>query len=190
MDFAFLQASNTDYTLPNLKTNQIVELFDEYSLHLLIIDETSRKSLTFTTKMKEPPIELVSIFLTTYGLESGGFIRCDQGGELARLADFVDMMLRKFNYKVEPTGADSPSQNSGAERWNLTFAVMVRSLLYSAGSGPEYWSAALRHVSYLHDRRVHSVTGITPYEGWWGTKPNLRHLKVFGYRVCVKKTGD
>jgi hypothetical protein len=36
---------------------------------------------------------------------------------------------------------------------------------------------------------VHSRTGITPFEGWWGTKPNLKYLKLFGARVCVKQTG-
>jgi hypothetical protein len=42
----------------------------------------------------------------------------------------------------------------------------------------------------LHNRCVHSRTGVTPFEGWWGVKPNLRYLKLFGSRVCVKRTGD
>ena len=33
---------------------------------------------------------------------------------------------------IEPAGADDPDQNGGAESWNDTFAVTVRTLLYGA----------------------------------------------------------
>ncbi len=130
------------------------------------------------------------LFLRTFGRSRslGGFIRCDQGGELARSHAFIDMALTEFGYKVEPTGADSPSQNGQAEKWNDVFAVTTRALLYGAALEPKYRSATLLHASYLHNRRVHSRTGITPFEGWWGTKPDLKHLKLFGARVCIKQT--
>ncbi len=47
----------------------------------------------------------------------------DQGGKLARSADFCTTILKEFNYVVEPTGADSPLQNGGAEIYNDTLAV-------------------------------------------------------------------
>jgi hypothetical protein len=37
---------------------------------------------------------------------------------------------------------------------------------------------------------VHTKTKVTPFEGYFGTKSNLSHLKVFGSRVCVKRSGD
>jgi hypothetical protein len=100
------------------------------------------------------------------------------------------MALTEFGYKIEPTGANSPSQNGQAEKWNNVFAVTTHALLYGAALEPKYWSAALLHASYLHNWRVHSRTGITPFEGWWGAKPNLKYLKLFGACVCVKQTGD
>ena len=100
------------------------------------------------------------------------------------------MALTEFGYKVEPTGADSPSQNGQVEKWNDVFSVMTRALLYGVALEPKYWSAALLHAVYLHNRRVHSCTSVTPFEGWWGVKPNLRYLKLFGSRICVKRTGD
>jgi hypothetical protein len=63
------------------------------------------------------------------------------------------MVLTEFGYKVEPTGADSPSQNGLAEKWNDTFAVTTRALLYGASLVPKYWSAALLHAVYLHNHR-------------------------------------
>ena len=43
---------------------------------------------------------------------------------------------------------------------------------------------------YLHNRLVHSATHKTPFEGWYGRKPDVKHLKTFGSRVCVKRTGS
>jgi hypothetical protein len=77
-------------------------------------------------------------------------------------------MMNKFNYTVEPKGSDSPSQNSGAEIYNDTLTVKVWTLLYGSGLPTKFWSTALLHSVYLHNRLVHSAVGITPYEGWYG----------------------
>ena len=191
MDFAFLRSSSSDFgdTPPISANDRVVQSFDGFYAHLLIVDKHSRRSWVFMRISKEPPTDIVEIFLTKYGRSNGGSIRCDQGGELARSEAFRTLCLSK-GYLVEPTGADSPSQNGGAERWNGTLAVTVRSLLYGSGLPPKYWSAALSHAVYLHNRRVHMVTRRTPFEMWHGKKPNLTHLRVFGSRVYVKKTGD
>ena len=97
----------------------------------------------------------MSQHLAQFGLTTGGVIRCDQGGELARSKAFISTMLNVHNYVVEPTGADSPSQNGGVERWNDSFAVTVQALLYIAFLPAKYWSVALVHAAYLHNRRVH-----------------------------------
>jgi hypothetical protein len=47
-------------------------------------------------------------------------------------------MLKEFNYKVEPTGADSLSQNGGVECFNQTLGTMTRALLYRASLPAEY----------------------------------------------------
>jgi hypothetical protein len=97
-------------------------------------------------------------------------------------------MLKDFGYVVKGTGADSPSQNGGAEIYNNTLAVKVRTLLYGLGLPAKFWSAALLHAVYLHNRLVHSATHKTPFEGWHGQKPDVTHLKTFGSCVCVKRT--
>ena len=191
MDFAFLRSSSCDFgdTPPVSANDRIVQSFDGFYAHLLIIDKHSRRSWAFLRISKEPPTDIIGIFLTKYGRSSGGSIRCDQGGELARSEAFRNICMSN-GYLVEPTGADSRSQNGGVERWNGTLAVTVRALLYGSGLSPKYWSAALIHAVYLHNRRVHMVTRRTPFEMWHGKKPNLTHLRVFGSRVCIKKSGD
>ncbi len=60
-------------------------------------------------------IEIIDSFLSRFGHERGGSIRMDQGGELARSFALSDRVLRSHNYILEPTGADSPSQNGAVE---------------------------------------------------------------------------
>ena len=99
----------------------------------------------FLTATKEPPIAHVQAFLAQFGNASGGLVRTDQGVELSCSNAFWEaLLLREFEveenpYILEPTGADSPSQNSGAETWNGTLANTVRVLLYSAGLPAKYW---------------------------------------------------
>jgi hypothetical protein len=192
MDFGFIRASSIDYHHPNITSNRVVDSYDGYSSNLLIVDDKSSMSWILLTRSKSPPLEIMRLFLCTFGRNQtlGRFIWCNQGGELAQSHAFIDMALTEFGYKVEPTGADSPTQNRQAEKWNNVFAVTTRALLYGTALETKYWLAALLHAAYLHNRCVHSCTGITPFEGWWGVKPNLKYLKLFGARVCVKQTGD
>ncbi len=95
-------------------------------------------------------------------------------------------MLDNCRYIMEPTGANSASQNGGAEQYNDTLAVKVRTLLYSSGLSAKFWFVALLHSVYLHNRLVHSATNKTPYKGCHGQKPNVQYLKTFGSCVCIK----
>jgi hypothetical protein len=53
----------------------------------------------------------------------------DQGGKFACNDAFCNSMLKDFGYVVKPTGANSPSQNRGAEVYNGTLVIKVRTLL-------------------------------------------------------------
>ncbi|EJK59937.1 hypothetical protein THAOC_19786 [Thalassiosira oceanica] len=190
MDFGFMRASTSDYSRPNPKRDRVVESYDGFWAYLLIVDEASRRAWVFLTTSKEPPVEFASEFMRINGRPDGGVIRCDQGGELARSSRFRQVMFEQHRYIVEPTGADSPSQNGGAERVNGTLAVIVRTLLYGSCLDASFWSAALLHAVYLYNRRVHSAINKTPFEAWYGRKPNLKLLRTFGARVCVRRPGD
>jgi hypothetical protein len=90
---------------------------------------------------------------------------------------------------LEPTGADSPSQNGSMEIYNDELAIRARTLLYGSGLPAKYWSSALMHSVYLHNRMVHATTRKTPFESLYRIKPDISHLKIFGSRVCVKQSG-
>ncbi len=179
MDFAFMRASTEDYKWPNRATDLVVTSYDGYSSHLVIVDSASRRVWAFLMKSKDPPINILRAFLKKFGVGTG-VIRTDQGGKLACSDTFCDMVLVEFMYVVKPMGVDSPSQNGGAESYNHTLVAKVRTLLYGAGLPAQFWSAALLHAVYLHNRLVNSATDRTPYKGWYGCKPDVTHLKTFG----------
>ena len=120
MDFGFIRASATDLSRPKSTDDRVVESFDGFNSYLLVVDEVSKYSWIFLTKSKEPPIDLTQFFMKEFANSDGGKIRVDHGGELARSTAWRTLMLKEFQYKIEPTGADSPSQNGQVERYNET----------------------------------------------------------------------
>ncbi len=141
LDFGFMRASSDNYKRPNKATDRIVLSYDGYRAYLIIVDSASRRVWVFLTASKSPPITIMRAFLTKFGL-ANGVIRTDQGGELARSDDFRRAMMEEFSYTVEPMGADSPSQNGGAEIYNGTLVVKVRTLLYGSGLPAKFWSTS------------------------------------------------
>jgi hypothetical protein len=190
MDFGFMRASTSNYSQPSTKHDRVVLSYDGFSSYLLIIDKASRHAWIFLTTSKEPPLNIVDAFLERFGHDRGGSIHTDQGGKQALSFALSDLVLRMHKYVLEPTGADSPSQNGAVEIYNIKLAIRARTLLDGSGLRVKYWSAALFHLVYLHNRLVHSVTKKTPFEGFHGMKPDLGHLKLFRLRVCVKRMGS
>jgi hypothetical protein len=189
MDFGFMHATCFNYRLPWLGINCVVECFKGYLVYLIIVDECSRYVWEFLRKSKEHPVNLVKAFLAIHGSLVGGAICTDQGGELAQSTSFRTNVYKATEYAVESTDVDSASQNGGAKKWNHTLAVTTWAPLYGARLSAHYWSAALLHAAYLHNRRVHAITKMTLFKGWFGRWPNLKQLRVFGSCVCVRQTG-
>ncbi len=124
-----MRSSSEDYRQPNKSTDRIVRSYNGYLSHLVIVDGASRRVWVFLTESKDPPLDILQLFMKRFANDTG-LVRTDQGGELAGCGAFREMMLVEFGYIIEPTGADSPSQNGGVEIYNNTLAVKVCALLY------------------------------------------------------------
>ena len=114
-----------------------------------------------------------------------GTLRTDNGGEY--LSGEFKEYLKSKGIRHELTVPHSPQQNGVAERMNRTLMESARTMIAHAGLPNSYWAEAVATAAYVRNRMP--TTAIkndqTPYELWYGRKPNVSHLRVFG---CVAYT--
>ena len=101
------------------------------------------------------------------------------------MSEEFKQFLKECGIRSEPTAAYSPQQNGVSERLNRTLVEAARSMISHAGLSKAYWAEAVATATYLRNRMMSSAikSGITPYQLWYGKKPNLKHLRVFGCTV-------
>ena len=71
----------------------------------------------------------------------------------------------------------TPEQNGVAERKNRTIVEAARAMLEEKSLPKFYGAEALTTAVYIQNRIRDKVSA---HELYFGTKPNLRHLRVFG----------
>lgn len=80
----------------------------------------------------------------------------------------------------------SPEQNSIAERRIRTVVEMARTILLQSCVPSMCWEDAILHANYIRNRvYTRSIAGKTPYEAFWGRKPNMEYIRPFGCLVYV-----
>lgn len=87
----------------------------------------------------------------------------------------------------------TPEQNGFIERDNRTVQESARTMLISSGLGKSLWPEAVRTAVYILNRTTNTRNRMkTPFEMWFGEKPHLDHVKVFGtvgYTHIPKQNG-
>ncbi|GAQ92416.1 hypothetical protein KFL_010110020 [Klebsormidium nitens] len=110
-------------------------------------------------------------------------VQTDRGGEYVN--EGMTALLGKRGTVQRTTAGHSPGQNGSAERLNRTLEETARALLEDAGLKPELWAEAMVTANYTRNRVPSSVHGKTPWEMFYGKKPNLSYLRVFGARAFI-----
>ncbi|CAL9011929.1 unnamed protein product, partial [Prunus brigantina] len=64
---------------------------------------------------------------------------------------------------------------------------MVRLMMSYTNLPVSFWGYALQTAAYLLNRVPSKSVPKTPYEMWFGRKPSLNHLKIWGCSAYVKK---
>ncbi|MCO5580832.1 hypothetical protein L7F22_034705 [Adiantum nelumboides] len=106
-------------------------------------------------------------------------LRSDNGGE------YISNQFKAYCFQKgiqhQLTIPYTPQQNSVAERKNRTLNNAARSLLLVAGLSLGYWEEAVATACYLQNRLPsRTLPNVTPFERWFGSKPDLSHLRIFG----------
>lgn len=116
-------------------------------------------------------------------------LRSDNGGEYTS-QDF-ESFLTDHGIKHETTVPDTPEQNGVAERANRSLVEMMRCMLHSSGLGKGFWQLGLQAAVYIKNLTpTRSLGGMTPWEAWHGTKPDVSHLRVFGSKAYAHVPKD
>ena len=106
-------------------------------------------------------------------------LHSDNGGEYTSTK--FTSYLTKEGIKHELTTPYTPQQNGVAERLNRTLIEGVRTVLADSKLPHRLWAEALSTALYLRNRSpTEALEGITPYETWSGTKPDVSSLRIFG----------
>jgi hypothetical protein len=77
----------------------------------------------------------------------------------------------------------SPSSNGVAERLVGVATNNTRAMLRDSALPPRFWAEAMSTFMYLQNRTPTKANdGVTPYECFYGVKPDVSHTRTFG---CV-----
>jgi hypothetical protein len=82
--------------------------------------------------------------------------------------------------QAEVTGVDQHQQNGVAERAHRTIYDRVGPTLAHAKLPPKFWPEIARTAAFLSNRSPSSKRNMTPYQAWYGDKPDLSRLRVIG----------
>ena len=81
----------------------------------------------------------------------------------------------------------TPQHNGVSERHNRTLLDMVRSMMYLTDLPLSFWGYALKTAAFTLKRAPSKSVEMTQSELWFGKKPKLSFLKVWGYDAYMKK---
>lgn len=146
------------------------------------IDDFSNFTIVYLLKAKSEVTECFQEYYDMTGNMFGQFVsklRCDNGGEYVaqELIDFC----RKKGVILDYTVPYTPEQNGKAERMNRSLVERARTMIDESGGEKQLWGEAVRTAVYVVNRSpTASVVGATPAEIWYGHKPNVQNLRVFG----------
>ena len=99
-----------------------------------------------------------------------------------RMKEFCDQKGIRINSSIPY----SPSSNGIAERLVGVATNGTRAMLRDSDLPPRFWAEAMTTFMYLRNRTPTKANdGATPYERFYGAKPDVSHIRTFGCMVRV-----
>lgn len=156
--------------------------YDGYSYIIIFLDDYTHFTVAYMLSSKA---EVFHYFKIYEAMDTAHFncklsrFRCDNGREYVsnEMKHHFEEKGIVFGFTVRYT----PEQNGVAERLNRTICEKARCLLLNCELSKSFWSDAIRTAVYLLNRSPTSaLNGEVSATLWYGVKPNLKKLKVFG----------
>jgi len=154
----------------------IMDIIDDFSSYAWALPLTSKAEAPLALQAWERAREL----------EVGtkvGIYRSDNG-ELKSTAMHEWLLSRGTQHQF--TAPYTSAQNGRVERLHRTLMGKARAMRSACNAPVNRWDEFVLTACYLTNRTpVASQAGHTPYERWFGHKPNLSHLREIGCRAFV-----
>lgn len=113
-------------------------------------------------------------------------VRCDNGKEYLNTGVYKFIRDKGIYLNVCPPYVHQ--LNGVAERFNRSIMDMSRCLLSEAKISRTYWTDVVKTAAYLKNRNLaNTVEQKTPFEIFFGQKPDGKYLKIYGSKVFVRK---
>lgn len=155
---------------------------------MVITDDCSRLRKAVPLRHKHETEEAVKDWILEF--EAAGIktesIRLDEGTEFG--SKKFNEWRRQKGIQLEPSASYTPKQNGLAERSIDLVCQKARSLLLTTDLPLTMWAEAVITATYLLNRSPTRVLarGQTPYQIFYGKKPPILHIRVFGCAAYAK----
>lgn len=151
---------------------------------IIFIDDFTRMCWIYFMKFKSEVAGVFSKFKKLIENQCGcniQILRSDNGKEYTS-AEF-NSICDEAGIEHQFTAPYTPEQNGVSERRNRSILEMARCMIHDKGLPKKFWAEAANTAVYLQNRLpTKALENKTPFEAWYGYKPPMYTLKVFG---CV-----
>ena len=161
-----------------------VASFSGYKYWVTFIDDSGRFRAAYLMKKKSETFSCFKKFKAWAENQTGCSIKAlreDKGGEY--MSREFDDFCAEHGIQRQHSVRARPQQNGVAECANRTMEQGIICMLHQAGLPLSFWGEALAAFIHVWNRTPTSVVpGKTPHEAFFGTKPDVSMLRVWG---CV-----
>ena len=168
-----------------------VQSINGNSYYLVMVNDASRFTTVEFLKSKAHAADKIKNYIAYLSARS----RSPCALHMDRGTEFVNQPLKSWcdsrGIRLQLTVPYSPSQNGVAEHMNHTLIELVCAML-AAFKLPQFlWEPAVLHAAYLRNMSYTKVhPHATPYQIWYGIKPNMEYLREFGAPVWILLQGQ
>jgi len=150
-------------------------------------DDSARYSWTYYLRKKSEAFEVFKAWHKEVERQTGRKLRIfqsDNGGEYITIQ--WELYMKEHGIIHQKSMPRTPEQNGVSERLNLTIMDRVRTILIESQLPLSLWAEAVEYAIYTKNRSpTATIKGKTPYEVFWGEKPDISNLRVFGSQCYV-----
>jgi hypothetical protein len=161
-----------------------VASFSGFKYWITFIDDSGRFRAAYTMKKKSEAFSCFKKFKAWAEKQTGCVVKVlreDKGGEY--IGREFDDFCAEHGIQRQHSVRARPQQNGVAERANRTMEQGIASMLHQAGLPLSFWGEALAAFIHVWNKTPTStLPGMTPYQAFLGSKPDVSMLRVWG---CV-----